>query len=70
MIIAVLAAIGWDSLWPRLWDARPARRRLAHWASLLVLGLIVWELGTFSASLCDDSTDRTASRLVDLEILP
>ncbi len=49
MIIAVLAAIGWDSLWPRLWDARPARRRLAHWASLLVLGLIVWELGTFSA---------------------
>lgn len=49
MIVAVLAAIGWDSLWPRLLDDRPARQRAMRWASLLVLGVIVWELGTFSA---------------------
>lgn len=49
MIVSVLAALGWDSLWPRVVGERPSRRSPICWASLLVLGLIVWELGTFSS---------------------
>ena len=51
MLVAVLAAIGWDALWPRLWDDRPTRRRVFQWVSLLLLGTIAWEIATFSSRL-------------------
>lgn len=52
MIVAVLAAIGWDSLWPRVSNESLVRARAIRWGSLLVFGLIVWELGTFAERVC------------------
>ena len=54
MIVAALAAIGWDSLWSRfvgdgLVVGRSTRDRGFKWASCVIFAVIACELGTFSA---------------------
>ncbi len=61
MIVAALAAIGWDSLWSRLVGDRATRDRVLRWTSLVVFGLITCELGTFSARVFA-TISRTALR--------
>ena len=39
-LLAVLAAIGWDSLWPRLWEMNASRRFAIRTASLLMLAVV------------------------------
>ena len=48
ILVAALAAIGWDSLWPSSWDAITSRRRLRMIASVLILGGVGWELGSYA----------------------
>lgn len=48
ILVAALAAIGWDSLWPKAWDAINSRHLLRLIATALILGLICWELGSYS----------------------
>ena len=49
MIVSVLAAIGWESLWSKSADEGAVRSRSFRFASILVIGAIVFELGTFSS---------------------
>ncbi len=60
MLVAALAAVGWDSLWPSLWDAIPSRRRFRLIATALILGAISWELGSYATRVL--ATTSTATR--------
>lgn len=60
ILVAALAAIGWDSLWPVTWDAIYSRRRLRLLTTIVILGVIGWELGSYATRVL--ATIPTAKR--------
>lgn len=48
ILVTALSAIGWDSLWPSVWDAVTSRRRLRLIVTALILGAVGWELGSYA----------------------
>ncbi len=64
MLVAALAAVGWDSLWPSLWDASPSRRRLRLMATALILGTISWELGAYATRVLATTSAATRQETV------
>ncbi len=60
MLVAALAAVGWDSFWPTDWDASKSRRRLRLIATALILGTVSWELGSYATRVL--ATTSTATR--------
>lgn len=50
-LVAVLASIGWESLWPRLWNEHSRRRFVIGAASFVALAIITGELGGYAQSL-------------------
>lgn len=60
-LVAVLAAIGWDSLWPRLWDQQSTRKVFVSFASVLMAIVTAGELGLYAQQVLA-TTPMTALR--------